>query len=69
MTKDCHINLRCDEEQKKVIENMASARGLSVSELIFKLIQSGAAEERKRREELHRQFLSVVRANENEVAA
>ncbi|MGB5100895.1 MAG: hypothetical protein WBN94_09910 [Methanothrix sp.] len=50
--KDSYIGLRCDEESKKQLEDMAASFDLTVSGLIWRLIAAGTASERARREKI-----------------
>ena len=47
--KDCVVALRCDRATKEFLERSAESLDVSVSHLIFRLIQSGAKIERERR--------------------
>jgi hypothetical protein len=46
--KDCVVALRCDRETKDFLEHLAESLDISVSRLIFRLIQGGAKLERDR---------------------
>ena len=50
--KDCVISLRCDQSTKEFLEHLAESNDVSVSHLVFRLIQSGAKLERERRSNL-----------------
>jgi hypothetical protein len=54
--KDCVVALRCDRETKDFLEHLAESLDISVSRLVFRLIQGGAKLERKRREHLRSLF-------------
>jgi hypothetical protein len=58
--KDCVVALRCDRETKNFLEQMAEARDVSMSKLIFGLISDGARLERQRREQI-RQLAAQIR--------
>jgi hypothetical protein len=46
--KDCVISLRCDHATKEFLENLSESLDVSVSHLIFRLIQGGVKIERER---------------------
>jgi hypothetical protein len=50
--KDCVVALRCDRATKEFLEQLAESLDVSVSHLVFRLIQSGAKLERERRSNL-----------------
>ncbi len=50
--KTAFIGLKCDEETKKNLENMAATYDMTVSALIFRLISSGVAIEKARRDKI-----------------
>ena len=50
--KDCVISLRCDRATKEFLENLSESLDVSVSHLIFRLIQGGVKIERERRSRL-----------------
>jgi hypothetical protein len=50
--KDCVISLRCDHATKEFLEHLAESLDVSVSHLIFRLIQGGVRIERERRSRL-----------------
>jgi len=52
MSKSETITLRVSTETKRLFEKTASARGVSITELLLGLISDGAALERQRRERL-----------------
>ena len=54
--KDCVVALRCDRETKEFLEQLAESLDISVSKLIFRLIQGGAKLERERRSRLRDLF-------------
>jgi hypothetical protein len=51
--KDCVVSLRCDHTTKEFLEHLAESTDVSVSHLVFRLIQSGAKLERERRSKLY----------------
>ena len=50
--KDCVISLRCDHATKEFLENLSESLDVSVSHLIFRLIQGGVKIEREQRSRL-----------------
>lgn len=50
--KDCVISLRCDHATKEFLEHLAASLDISVSHLVFRLIEGGAKLERERRARL-----------------
>jgi len=51
---DCRMAISCDRETKDFFENMAEARGITVSRLLMGLISDGAKLERQKREQIWR---------------
>lgn len=49
---DCRMAISCDRETKELFENMAEARGITVSKLLMGLISDGAKLERQKRERI-----------------
>jgi hypothetical protein len=52
LVKDCVVALRCDRMTKESLERLAESLDITVSRLIFKLIESGLRLERERRSTL-----------------
>jgi predicted transcriptional regulator len=50
--KDCVIGLRCDSETKKSLEDLAESLDMTVSHLIFRLIETNVNIEKQRREKI-----------------
>ncbi len=59
MTKDCVIALRCDQEAKDFFMNLADARNVTVSKLLFGLISEGSKLEQERRSQI-KKLASIV---------
>jgi uncharacterized protein (DUF1778 family) len=66
MTKTENVVLRVDKETKNFFQEMADARGLSLTSLILGLLSDGARLERQRRDRVRENMHDYVKSKEQQ---